>query len=90
MEKFDKVIIEELDTDDGILWTRNKLLDIGKLQIVGHTRKNEVEYNEENHTVYIDTSVYTNHKLSAVMVENNEIVEIMSVRTESEDVSVKY
>ena len=90
MEKFDKVITEELDTDDGILWTRNRLLDIGKLQIIGHTRKNEVEYNEENHTVYIDTSVYTNHKLSAVIVENNEIAEILSVRTESEDVSVKY
>jgi Calcineurin-like phosphoesterase len=90
MEKFDKVIIEELETDDGILWTRNKLLDIGKLQIVGHTRKNDIEYNEDNHTAYIDTSAYTNHKLSAVIVEKNQILETLSVRTESEDVSVQY
>lgn len=90
IEKFDKVILDELETDEGILWTRNNLLDIGKLQIVGHTRKNEVEYNKENNTAYIDTSVYTLNKLSAVVVEKHQIIDTLSVPTEPEDVSVKY
>ena len=89
MEKFDKVILEELETDEGILWTRNELLDLGKLQIIGHTRKNEVEYNKENNTAYIDTSVYTHNKLTAIIVEKSQILDTISVPTISEDLPVK-
>lgn len=87
--KFDKVILEELETDEGILWTRNFLLDLGKLQIVGHTRKNEVEYNKENNTAYIDTSVYTHNKLTAIIVKDNEIVDTISVPTISDDLPTR-
>ena len=90
IEKLDKVILEELETDDGILWTRNKLLDLGKLQIVGHTRKNEVEYNKENNTAYIDTSVYTHNKLTAVIVEESKIIDTISVPTISDDLPTRY
>ncbi len=90
IEKFDKVIVDELETDEGILWTRNKLLDLGKLQIVGHTRKNEVEHNKDNNTAYIDTSVYTRNKLTAIIVQKSEILDAISVRTISDDLPARY
>ncbi len=90
--KEDLSMIESFITKDiterhGILWTRNELLDIGKLQIVGHTRHDEVFYNKKSNTLYIDTSVYTGNKLSAVFIEDNKLAEVISVKTKPEDIS---
>ncbi len=90
IQKLEQVISDELGTEEGILWTRSKLLNLGKLQVVGHTRKKEVEYNKENRTVYIDTSVYAGNKLSAIIVEKNKILDTISVPTESSDLSLRY
>ncbi len=54
----------QVTNEHGILWTRDELIDIGKLQIVGHTRKENVMFNKLNNTVYVDTSVYTGNKLT--------------------------
>ncbi len=81
----DKIVGRDLTNEYGILWTRSELLDIGKLQIVGHTRRDEVFHNKENNVVYVDTSVYTGNKLSAVIVEDNKILEIFSVPAKPED-----
>ena len=90
IQQLEVVISEELETEEGILWTRNKLLDLGKLQVVGHTRKKEVEYYKENKTVYIDTSVYSGNKLSAIIVEKNQILDTLSIPTDSSDLSLRY
>ena len=71
----------------GILWTRGELLNIGKLQVVGHTRHDEVFYNKKCNTLYIDTSVYTGNKLSAVVVGDNKLVDIISVPTNPNDLN---
>jgi serine/threonine protein phosphatase 1 len=81
-----KIIDSDVDAEHGVLWTRDRLLNLGKLQIVGHTRQAEVLFVKENNTAYIDTSVYTGNKLSAVIVENNRIVEIISIPTYIEDI----
>jgi hypothetical protein len=60
---------------------------LGKLQIVGHTRHTKVTYNEISNAVYIDTSVYTGNRLSAVIVEDGEVVDIISVETELSDIA---
>lgn len=72
----------------GVLWTRSELLNIGKLQIVGHTRQEEVFYNKKSDTLYIDTSVYTGNKLSAVIIDNNKMTDKISVATRPEDISL--
>ncbi|HVO74748.1 MAG TPA: hypothetical protein VMT35_12040, partial [Ignavibacteriaceae bacterium] len=79
-------IESDVDCEYGVMWTRDKLLNLGKLQIVGHTRQPEVLYIKENNSVYIDTSVYTGNKLSAVIVEKNRILEIISIPTYIEDI----
>lgn len=80
------LIESDIDCEHGVLWTRDKLLNLGKLQVVGHTRQPEVLYIKENNTAYIDTSVYTGNKLSAVIVEKNKILEIISIPTYTEDI----
>jgi serine/threonine protein phosphatase 1 len=78
-------IHSSIEDDRGILWTRDYLLDLGKLQVVGHTRKQEVFHSITNNVLYIDTSVYTGNKLSAVIIEKNEVVDILSTSTIQED-----
>jgi len=85
-EQIDKVMRLNLMNDNGILWTRDKLLNIGKLQVVGHTRQKDVAYHKVNNAAYIDTSVYTGNKLSAVIVKESRIIETFSVPTDKRDI----
>jgi serine/threonine protein phosphatase 1 len=85
-EQLNKIIKDSLMSDRGILWTRDSLLDIGKLQVVGHTRQREVVYQQSNNVVYVDTSVYTGNKMSAVIVERNKVLDTISVPTEPRDI----
>ena len=77
----------DLTSSTGILWTRGELLNLGKLQVVGHTRRDEVLYRKKNNVLYIDTSVYMMNKLTAVVVENNHVSDIISVPTKPEDLN---
>jgi serine/threonine protein phosphatase 1 len=85
----DSFIQNDLRSDRGILWTRDPLLNIGKLQIVGHTTKPEITLVEDSNAVYIDTGVFLGNKLSAVIINNNEIVETFEERTHMEDIIKK-
>lgn len=75
----------DIEKSHGILWTRDSLMNIGKLQIVGHTRQAEPRFDDNSRTLYIDTSVYTGNKLSAAVIEKGEVLEIFSVPTYPED-----
>ena len=82
----ESVLREDLLITQGILWTREELLNIGKLQVVGHTRREEVMFDMYSNVIYIDTSAYTGNKLSAVIIENNKLVEVISVDTQPDDI----
>jgi hypothetical protein len=47
--------------------------------------REKVEFKKKNNVVYIDTSVYLMNKLSAVIIEDNNILDILSVATKAED-----
>jgi serine/threonine protein phosphatase 1 len=85
----DSFIKNDLRSDRGILWTRDSLLNLGKLQVVGHTTKQEITLVEDSNAVYIDTGVFLGNKLSAVIVHDNNIVETMEEKTHLEDI-IKY
>lgn len=82
---FREFVNKTVESEDGILWNRKKLLDLGKLQVVGHTRKQEIEQIKQNNSVYIDTAAIANNKLTAVLVSDNKIEDIISVSTFAED-----
>ncbi len=81
------IVKKEITERHGILWTRNELLNLGKLQVVGHTRREEVFYDKKSNTLYIDTSVYAGNKLSAVFIEDNKLAGIISVKTKPDDIN---
>ena len=81
MDKFKSVIESELNSEHGILWTRDKLMNLGKLQVVGHTSFKDVYYEKSINAVYVDTRVFAGNKLSAVIVHESEIVDTLTVDT---------
>lgn len=87
LDQLNKVVNNNITSEHGILWTRDELVNLGKLQVVGHTRMNDVTLSEKSNTIYIDTSVYTGNKLSAVIVEENKVIEVLSVSTFDKDIN---
>jgi serine/threonine protein phosphatase 1 len=85
-DKFDGIIKSNIDSEHGIIWNRDQLLDLGKLQIIGHTRQENVNYLKFNNVAYIDTSVYTGNKLSAVIIEEGKIKDTLFVNTFPQDI----
>ncbi|MBN1637508.1 MAG: metallophosphoesterase [Ignavibacteriales bacterium] len=85
-KKFEKIIRRDYNQPFGILWNREPLLNIGKLQVVGHTVMPEITINTISNSIYIDTGAYTGNKLSAVIIENNSIVDKIFVYTRKEDI----
>ena len=83
----DDVIQSNLNQESGILWTRDTLLNIGKLQVVGHSIKKEIIYVEKSNVVYIDTGAFLGNKLSAVIVEKNKLLDTIFERTDPKDIN---
>jgi serine/threonine protein phosphatase 1 len=86
MEKFKSIVESELNSEHGILWTRDKLMNLGKLQVVGHTSYEDVFYEKSSDAVYVDTRVFAGNKLSAVIVHESEIVDTLTVDTVDLDI----
>jgi serine/threonine protein phosphatase 1 len=79
-------ITNDLKTDRGILWTRDPLLNLGKLQVVGHTKQQEITLVEDSNSVYIDTGACVGNKLSAIIVHENQIIETIEEKTHLNDI----
>lgn len=85
-QKLLNLIEKDLNSEHGILWTRDKLLNLGKLQVVGHTRFEDVFYDSASDAVYIDTAACSGNKLSALIINENNIVDKLSILTEPTDI----
>ena len=79
-------IMNDLKSDRGILWTRDPLLNLGKLQVVGHTKQQEITLVEDSNAVYIDTGACVGNKLSAVIIHENNIIETIEEKTHLNDI----
>lgn len=86
-DQINKMMLLNLMNEHGILWSRDTLLNIEKLQIVGHTRQKDIVYYKVNNVAYIDTSAYSGNKLSAVIVKDNNIVDSISIPTDKRDIA---
>jgi len=65
-------------------------MNLGKLQIVGHTRKEEIYHDEKSDALYIDTSPFTGNKLSAVLIKKSKVIETLNVTTIESDLNEQY
>ena len=78
-------VYEDIDSLNGILWTRYRLLNLGKLQVVGHTPRSRVIFEKYSNALYIDTGVSVGKSLSAVIIEDGNLIESFSVKTDRRD-----
>jgi serine/threonine protein phosphatase 1 len=85
-EKMTNIVQSDLNSEHGVLWTRDKLLKLEKLQIVGHTRFEDIYYDKSSNAVYVDTAACSGNKLSAVIVNESNIVDKISVPTDPRDI----
>lgn len=85
-----EVIHNNLNEENGILWSRETLFDIGKLQVVGHSIKKEITYSDKSRAVYIDTGAFLGNKLSAVIVEKNKVIDQLEEKTIKADIKRDY
>jgi serine/threonine protein phosphatase 1 len=90
LSKMNEVIQSNINSEAGILWTRDALLNIGKLQVVGHSIKRDIIHSEKYNTVYIDTGAFLGNKLSAVVVEKNKVVDRLEEVTHKADIKRVY
>ncbi|MCS7053827.1 MAG: metallophosphoesterase [Ignavibacterium sp.] len=81
-----QILNQSIETDYGILWCRERLLNIGKLQVVGHTRMSEPTYDSQSNSIYIDCGAVSGNKLVSVIIENGKVVEYIWTRTELMDI----
>ncbi|MBI1939091.1 MAG: serine/threonine protein phosphatase [Ignavibacteriales bacterium] len=86
LDALDPFIKNDLKTDKGVLWTRDPLLNLGKLQIVGHTKQMEITLVEDSNALYIDTGACVGNKLCAVVVHENNIIETIEEKTHLNDI----
>lgn len=80
------IIDNEHYNDHGVMWNRDKLLNLGKLQVVGHTHAVEPRFDKSSNTLYIDTGAFRGNKLSCAIVQKSEVVDILSVETKHKDI----
>ena len=85
-EELDELLHEDLNSQHSVIWSRDVLMNLGKLQIVGHTRFNDVYTDATANALYIDTSACSGNKLTAVIIEENKLVDTISVDTELIDI----
>jgi len=80
------IIDNEHYNDHGVMWNRDRLLNLNKLQIVGHTHDSEPRYDKKSNSLYIDTGAFRGNKLSAAIIEKGEIIELLYVETSHRDI----
>lgn len=84
-ELINRYVYEDIDSLNGILWTRYKLLNMGKMQVVGHTQRSRIVFEKSSNALYIDTGVYAGKCLSAVIIDHSSLIESLSVKTDLRD-----
>lgn len=86
LQDLDQLIYSEYESETGVLWSREKLLNLGKVQVVGHTKQEKVRFDSKANALYIDTGACLGNKLSAVLLHHNEVVEVIEEPTHFTDI----
>ena len=80
----------DADNRNGVLWTRQQLKNIGKVQVVGHTptKSGQIEHDNRSNSWYIDTGACFGNRLSAIKLTSlGKAIETYQLETKAIDVS---
>ena len=87
IEELEELLNDDLNSMHGVIWTRDQLMDIGKLQVVGHTIFSDVYHDKKSNALYIDTSAFAGNKLTAAIIDDNKMIDSISVETVPVDIA---
>jgi len=77
------------DNWDGVLWNRNELINLDKLQIHGHTPLHQSlpQYTEQSNSYNIDTGAYYGYGLTGIKIDDiANVLEVITVPTDMKDI----
>ncbi|MFD2037303.1 metallophosphoesterase family protein [Belliella marina] len=80
----------DLDNPDGVLWNRKPLINLGKLQVIGHTPllDGKPEYQSQSNSWNIDTGAYKGNCLTGIKLKKDgTFLESISIPTDPKDIS---
>jgi serine/threonine protein phosphatase 1 len=87
LKLLEKIATENIDNDKGLLWNRSELLDVGKIQIVGHTPVPNFKYYKKQKAYYIDTGASNGNKLTALVAGVGDAADVLFEVTDKRDYS---
>jgi serine/threonine protein phosphatase 1 len=85
-ELFYPILYNTKDVSVGILWNRDQIMNIGLLQIVGHTPQNEIRYDHKANAYYIDTGCVYGDKLTAAIIHENNLIDFLEEEVHTADI----
>ncbi|SMB98056.1 metallophosphoesterase [Hymenobacter roseosalivarius DSM 11622] len=80
------------DDQDGVLWRRGPLRNIGRLQVVGHTPTQDCRpaFDAAHQALYLDTGAYMGNCLTGVkLTAAGEVLEYIAIDTHRTDISFR-
>jgi len=83
----------DLDRADSILWNRQTLKNLNKVQIVGHTplKRDRPLFNPQSQSWYIDTGACFGGYLSGIkLTSRGDSIATYSIKTRSRDISIFF
>lgn len=84
----ERLAIENIDSETGLLWNRATILNVGKTQIVGHTPVPNFKFYKESMVYYIDTGAANGNKLTALVKTTSGEADVIFVMTDHRDVNL--
>lgn len=80
----------DLESPFSIVWNRQDLKNVGKLQVIGHTPIDEPSYTEFSNSWNIDTGAYRGNYLSALRLsDEGKLLEKVSMPTDKRDLHIE-
>jgi serine/threonine protein phosphatase 1 len=81
-----ELVYDDYEKDYGVMWTRGELLNLGKAQVLGHTKTQEIIVESKANAYYIDTGACSGNKLTAAIFERSKLVEVIEEPTHLNDI----
>ncbi|MCH7413592.1 serine/threonine protein phosphatase [Belliella sp. R4-6] len=79
----------DLNNPDGVLWNRKSLVNLGKIQVIGHTPlvDGRPEFQSSSNSWNIDTGAYKGNCLTGIKLNNDgTFLEVISIPTDPKDI----
>ena len=86
LEQIKDFVSADYEKDYGVMWTRDKLMNLGKAQVLGHTKTKEVVFENDSNAYYIDTGACSGNKLTAAIFEESKLVRVIEEPTHLNDI----